>query len=97
MNKVKGGTPIHGIHLCQSCQNGSFIKGHAESQVQWRCGYFDQWIRYPIAECSAYANSVLTKSNLFYKTAWILVPDKKGRLEAISPVEFKKRDRYGKM
>lgn len=80
--KIDGGTPNHSTKsLCFNCTYAHVFKGHAESDINIRCGaFFDNsiWINRPIYECDRHERPTDSSLRDMKEIAWILMT-KKGR------------------
>lgn len=95
--RVKGGTPDHGENLCLSCASSTLRRGHRVSEEEIFCHALacedggPERMRFAVAECGSYRNKALARPELFYKTAWVLIPD----VGYIPPDEFRLKQRKG--
>jgi hypothetical protein len=82
------------VHLCQSCRNGTVIKGAAESQEIVHCAVLRGRVRMRVAECSSHYDRTKPDLNDMADTAWVLVTKRAGReIGFIRAAEFRREYR----
>jgi hypothetical protein len=91
--KIKDGTPVSGVSLCDSCAWGLVVKGYRESDKIVYClrPYIDVRIPFPVRECSIYINKTAPSVSDMEKSAWILLTKRiERRLGFVKADEFRR-------
>jgi hypothetical protein len=72
--RVKGGTPEGCESLCRTCKHGHIITGFraTEEDVFCRIFYIEREIRFPVRECTFYADRRLASKEDMEDIAWKL-------------------------
>jgi hypothetical protein len=72
--RVKGGTPEGCESLCRTCTQGHIITGFSASEEEVFCRFFyiEREIRFPVRECTFYADRRLTSKKDMEEIAWTL-------------------------
>jgi hypothetical protein len=72
--RVKGGTPEGCESLCKTCSNGHVISGFCASEQEVFCRFFyiERQIRFPVRECTFYADRRLASKQEMEEIAWHL-------------------------
>lgn len=93
--KTNNTPPNHGESLCDTCTHMLKREGMGINQTEVMCTYneLSGRINYPIAKCSCYDDIRIVKPQMFWSTAWILVP-KHG---FVAPTEVQRRLHSGKL
>ena len=92
--RVRGGTPDHGENLCMTCESATWRRGHRVSEEQIFCHALSDNPRpvpFQVAECSSYRDKRMGRTDGFYRTAWMLIPD----VGFIPPDEVRRRQQKG--
>jgi hypothetical protein len=74
--KVKGGTPVYGPSLCETCERALTVKGYRENEKVVVCQ--EMWpqreVKFPVQECSGYMSKGRENLDELKKIAWMLQP-----------------------
>ncbi len=95
---VRGGTPVHGKSLCDSCANAIIVKGAAESQRLVTCealGGHRGGLRVPfefVVECTDYRERNRVSLSDMEQMAYILQTDKRGKPMGFKPASQFRKD-----
>jgi hypothetical protein len=89
--KVYGGTPIHGVSLCNTCRRAQRLKGMADSQeIVWcNAGPYEKKIPFPVSSCSLYDDQRQTSLYEMKEIAWQIVTKPNKTIGFVSAKEFK--------
>lgn len=92
---VRGGTPLHGKSLCNTCSEAHIVKGAAESERMVICqAMYYQPQRVPfqtVVECSSYRERNRLSLSQMEKTAFVLETDRRGKPLGFKPnLQFRK-------
>lgn len=88
---VKGGTPVFGPSLCDTCSNAHVEKGYRESEALVFCQatWPEHRVKFRVRECSAYLDSNRQDLDEMRKMAWILLPREGKRVRGfVSPSQI---------
>jgi hypothetical protein len=92
---VRGGTPLHGKSLCDSCRNAHIVKGTAESERLVVCeAQYYRPERVPfqtVVECTSFRRVNMLSLNQMEKMAYIIETDPRGK-----PIGFKPNNQFRK-
>ncbi len=82
--KVKGGTPVQGPSLCESCTQAHIVRGFRESELLVVCQatYPERQVTFAVRECSRYVSMTSHTLVEMQKIAWPLTPRKAGFVAA---------------
>lgn len=74
--KVKGGTPVQGPSLCESCTQAHLVRGFRESELLVVCQatYPERQVTFAVRECSRYVSMTSRTLVEMEKIAWPLTP-----------------------
>ena len=74
--KVKGGTPVYGPSLCETCERALTVKGYRENEklVVCQAMWPEREVKFPVQECSGYASKGRESLDEMKKIAWMLQP-----------------------
>lgn len=94
---VRGGTPLHGKSLCETCEYAHIIKGEATSEKVTRCNaVHDHPILVPfklVTECTMHVNKLTPSIYSMERIAYILETDPKGKpIGFLSNTTFRKNN-----
>ncbi len=73
---VKGGTPVYGPSLCETCELALMVKGYRgnEHLVVCQAMWPEREVKFPVQECSAYMSKGRESLCEMKKIAWMLQP-----------------------
>jgi hypothetical protein len=85
--KVKGGTPVYGPSLCDTCEQALTVKGYRENEKLVVCQQMwpQREVKFPVQECSGYASKGRESLYDMKKIAWVLKPYGPKRLSGFAP------------
>ena len=74
--KVKGGTPVYGPSLCETCERELVVKGFRENErvVVCQAMWPEREILFSVRECSSYISKGRQRLRDMEEIAWTLVP-----------------------
>jgi hypothetical protein len=74
--KVKGGTPVYGPSLCDTCERALTVKGYRENErvVVCQAMWPEREVKFPVQECSSYTSKGRESLYEMKKIAWMLQP-----------------------
>jgi hypothetical protein len=74
--RVKGGTPVQGPSLCESCTQAHIVRGFRESELVVVCQatYPERRVTFAVRECSRYVSMTSHTLVEMQKIAWPLTP-----------------------
>lgn len=96
--RVRGGTPDHGENLCLTCESATYRRGQRVSEEEMFCHALGgesgpRRVPFQVAECGSYRDKRMGRTDLFYRTAWLLIPD----VGFIPPDEVRARQKRGEV
>jgi hypothetical protein len=73
---VKGGTPVYGPSLCETCERALTVKGYRENEkiVVCQAMWPEREVKFPVQECSSYTSKGRESLYEMKKIAWMLQP-----------------------
>jgi hypothetical protein len=73
---VKGGTPVQGPSLCESCTQAHLVRGFRESELLVVCqaSYPERQVTFAVRECSRHVSTTSHTLVEMQKIAWPLTP-----------------------
>jgi len=73
---VKGGSPLYGPSLCESCCNSHIVRGYRLNEEVTVCTATspDHQIRFRVRECTSYLDKQRQSLYEMKQMAWILAP-----------------------
>jgi hypothetical protein len=73
---VKGGTPLHGPSLCESCVNAHIQEGYSEVEQQVICGFTwpNHAVNFRVRKCTDYVEVKRQTLKQMEDIAWVLMP-----------------------
>jgi hypothetical protein len=73
---VKGGTPVYGPSLCETCERALTVKGYRENEkiVVCQAMWPEREVEFPVQECSSYTSKGRESLYEMKKIAWMLQP-----------------------
>lgn len=91
---VKGGTPIFGPSLCETCSNAHLEKGYRESEQLVVCTvtYPEHRVRFPVRQCSGYREVKRQTLKQMEDIAWILPSSGNKRTAGFAPTRKRPSD-----
>lgn len=84
---VKGGTPVFGPSICETCSNAHVETGYRESEKLVFCTvtYFEHRVPFPVRQCSGYREVKRQTLKQMEDIAWILPSSGNKRTAGFAP------------
>lgn len=91
---VKGGTPVFGPSLCDTCSNAHVEKGYRESEQLVFCTvtYLEHRVQFPVRQCSGYREVKRQTLKQMEDIAWILPSSGNKRTAGFAPPQKQASD-----